>query len=311
MIDSFLVRAVVIPIYIIIVIFTVFLLWKNSAASDSLKNCGILLASLLPILIAILPYLNSQVQKNTYTYVLFYDSVKKSIITGNDINAYAGVTRSLIGDLKQDYLQAETPVDFMADKGADLIEKSIMTNLIFRFSQIWNPGDVEYGLPNMQAATYKSSNLPDIKISLEQIKQEFSQNPLIQQLNTKGGAQISLPTNSTLKVKREKRMIIIDNPQFSIEIQLTGSMSGRLQQGIPGVLEPDSTNPYRYYTVAFAVKVSMSSKKFNRYSPQMPEYQKFYDNICRVLSTMDWSTVNTKVEKSLLDKAVNKILETK
>jgi hypothetical protein len=43
----------------------------------------------------------------------------------------------------------------------------------------------------------------------------------------------------------------------------------------------------------------------------MPEYKRFYDNICRILSAMEWSVAHDKVEKSLLEKAVNKILETK
>jgi hypothetical protein len=310
MVDSTLVRVVIIPIYLVIVIFTVFLLWKNSAASDSLKNCGILVASLLPILIAVLPYLNSQGQKNTYTYVLFYDNVTKKIVsTGSSTNAYARVYRSLVADLKKEDLQAESHLAFMSERGQYIIEKSIITDLIFSFSQLWNYRYVEHTLPSWQAESHKTSDLPDIKIPVKKIKQEFSQNPLIEQLNTQVITQISLPANSTLN--RDKGAIKINNPQFSIEIQVPSSMAGPIHQNVPEIIEWDSKDPYRYYMIAFLVTVTMKSKAFHKYSPQMPEYQGFYDNICRVLSAKDWNIVQGKIEKSLLDKAINKILEPK
>jgi hypothetical protein len=61
----------------------VILLWRNTAAPDSLQNTGILIAGLLPALVAILPYLAVNKDSREFKYFLFFDeSAKKAIMTG-------------------------------------------------------------------------------------------------------------------------------------------------------------------------------------------------------------------------------------
>ena len=83
MYDTFVVRMALV-IYVLIAGFAVVILGKNSAAPDSMKNCGILLASILPVLIAVLPYLNSEKIEKHFTFALFYDAPNKNIIFGID-----------------------------------------------------------------------------------------------------------------------------------------------------------------------------------------------------------------------------------
>ena len=54
MFDSLGVR-IALGFYVIFAGIALFLLWRNSAASDALKNAGILLASILPVVIAVFP----------------------------------------------------------------------------------------------------------------------------------------------------------------------------------------------------------------------------------------------------------------
>ena len=56
-------------------LFTVILMWNNASATDAIKNAGIMCASLLPILIVVLPYLIPEKMSTQYTYALFYDSI--------------------------------------------------------------------------------------------------------------------------------------------------------------------------------------------------------------------------------------------
>jgi len=78
MYDTVIVRIALI-IYVVIAGSVVFLLGRNSAAPDSLKNVGILIASILPVLIAVLPYLNPEKIEKHFTFALFYDAKDKKI----------------------------------------------------------------------------------------------------------------------------------------------------------------------------------------------------------------------------------------
>ena len=68
MYDTVIVRIALI-FYVLFAGIAVFLLGRNSAAPDSLKNVGILIASILPVLIAVLPYLNPEKIEKHFTFV--------------------------------------------------------------------------------------------------------------------------------------------------------------------------------------------------------------------------------------------------
>ena len=55
-----------VAIYALFASIAIFLLWKNAAANNALQNSGILVASILPVLISILPYINPQEKSDRF-----------------------------------------------------------------------------------------------------------------------------------------------------------------------------------------------------------------------------------------------------
>jgi len=139
MYDTFIVRIALI-IYVLIAGFAVFLLGRNSAAPDSLKNVGILIASILPVLIAILPYLNPEKIEKHFTYVLFYDSKEGHIITGDKWNPYSSSYMHMFTNLSEvpGALKAKNFSELMEARGLDIIEKGIIEAFLMKFSTHWD-----------------------------------------------------------------------------------------------------------------------------------------------------------------------------
>lgn len=311
MLDSLLVRIIVI-VYLIVVLFTLLLLWKNSAAPDALKNGGILIASLLPVLIAVLPYLNRQIQKTNFSYNLFYDNTQMQLIPGEGHNSYVSAYIHAFSNLNSADFKGRTFEDFSGSKGFDLIEKGILSKLVWEFGNAWDIKKVSHSLPNAQATFFDSqTSLPSSTVTVEKVLEKFTKNHLLARSGVLVGKGLTLPGKSTLNTSssNDDRVIKICNPQFDISIRITQLMSGVLQQGIPGFITKDPKNENRYYSISFGVEITMTSGILSRYSPQMPAYQRFYENICAALNTMDWKEIEVKLEKSLLDKAVDKILQ--
>ncbi len=66
----------------------IFLLWRNAAAPDALRNAGIVVASILPVALLVLPYLSPETIEKRLTYVLLFDSESKQITVGQEPNNY-------------------------------------------------------------------------------------------------------------------------------------------------------------------------------------------------------------------------------
>ena len=86
MFESVLVK-IFVSIYIAFSGFALWLLWHNSAAPDALKNTGLLVASLLPVLIAVLPYIKEERMSRQFVFDLFYDTKEKRIIGGDKFSS--------------------------------------------------------------------------------------------------------------------------------------------------------------------------------------------------------------------------------
>lgn len=312
MFDTFVVRIALI-IYVLIAGFAVLILGRNSAAPDSMKNCGILLASILPVLIAVLPYLNSEKIEKHFTFALFYDATNKNIISGDILNAYSSSyihmftnTSEVVGALK-----AETLLDMMESKGLDLIEKGIVEALFMKFSIHWDIESRKFEGPVSSSESWDSSSkLKSNSLELAKIHEIFKHNPLIATAGVIVHPQICLPPGSKVRVEAmgKSRIIIISNPYVTIRINFYASSGTVAQQGVWGVFTPDPKNMNRYYAIEYKIDSTLFINRMKTYSPEMKHYQRWFENICDTLSRYDWSVIDKKIERNLNREAISKTL---
>ncbi len=313
MTESIIVR-VFLVIYALVAISAALLLWKNSAAPDALKNTGIIIASILPVLIAILPYLISEKQSKEFHYALFYDSAEKEIVEGDEFNAYASSYMHMFTNLSRipDVLKANNFADFMGNKGLDIIEKGILEILSLNFMRVWDIILSESVGPYYTSArSVKKSETKSTFITIGELRKIFSHNKLI---STEGILSVDafvLPPDTTItpSQKDNTRFIIIKNPIATIDIEIFSPSGGVAQQGIWGVLKPDPQNMNRYYSIEYLVKLTMRGSGFNRYSPSFVDYKGWFFNICNILSKYDWEKIDRQIERNEIRKAVSESLK--
>ncbi len=73
MISSINIVRIAVLIYLALGIYVSIALWRNPAAPNSLQNAGVLLAALLPALIAVLPLSTPSELKKEFNLVIFFD----------------------------------------------------------------------------------------------------------------------------------------------------------------------------------------------------------------------------------------------
>lgn len=312
MYDTFIVRIALI-IYVLIAGFAVFILGRNSAAPDSLKNVGILLASILPVLIAVLPYLNPERIEKHFTYVLFYDSKDGVIITGDKWNPYSSSYMHMFTNLSEvpESLKAKNFSELMDARGLDIIEKGIIEAFLMKFSTHWDIEAKKFEGPASVSESWGStSKFKTNPMPLAEVQRTFGYNPIIAKSGVLVGMNLNLPPDSKIicKSKDKSREIIFSNPYVNLQINFRASSGMVAQQGIWGVLKPDPQNMNRYYLVEYRVDAIMTIKRTKTYSPEMKSYRRWYENICDILSGCDWGVVDKKIEKSLQRDAISKAL---
>jgi hypothetical protein len=298
--------------YIVVASFALWLLWRNAAASDALKNTGILAATMLPILIAVLPYIIVKEKSYPYSFILFYDSKDKTLTTGSSWNSYQRLYLHMFTNLSgfPSAMVADNISDFAEKKGLDIIEKGIVEELMVRFTSNWDvvwresrgPDYISY---SGAKGTIEGSN----KISLEQIKKDFSHNSLISAPGILVGSSFCIPPNSTLTTSQpdKSRMITITTRYGTVSIAVRFSYFGVAQQGIWGVFKADPQNPNRYYTIQYQVLLTIQPKRFNQYPPEMESYSRWHENIKDVLQRYDWEYVDKQIEQREMRGAIQKI----
>jgi len=121
-------------LYVFFAAMSVFLLWRNAAAPDALKNTGIVVASILPVLVSILPYLIPAKDERHFVYVLFYDAKEKKVISGDLRGWYTARYLKMLPrpDIREAYM-ADDFRELIGPKGLDIIENGIIETLRFRF----------------------------------------------------------------------------------------------------------------------------------------------------------------------------------
>jgi len=300
--------------YIIFASVALFLLWRNSAAPDALKNAGILLASILPVIIVVYPYLKQERITHDFTFNLFYDAQEKQIVAGDDFNSYGANYIHMFTNLSMvpDALNAKDISEAMEVKGLNIIEKGIIETLLLKFMTHWDIETKKFEGPISKSESWgASSKLPSIKIELSKIQNLFKHNPFVATPNILVHPTMCIPQNTEIIIKNDEksRAIIFKNPYTTIEISIRFSSMGVAQHGVWGVLKIDPKNPNRYYVIEYRIVASQKINKTKVYAPEMGSYRRWFENICDMLQKFDWSTVNQQIEKSLTREAVSKILE--
>jgi len=302
--------------YGLLACFFIILLWRNASAPDALKNTGVVLASILPIALLVLPYLNSETIEKRYTYMLLFDSKRKTLIWGQEPNLYNSAYIPIFANLGglKDALTGNSWTEVMDKKGLDLIERGALEALQNRFSVSWDYASVsKFKGPSFRSEYYNfadtSSNKTDI--SLTELQRIFKHNRLVVQPGVDVFPNLVLPPNSNIQTKQtdNERTITISNPKLSVEIRITGQMGGPQQQGIWGVQPPDPEDMNRYTGMFYGVSVIGKIGSTWVYSPEMTTYRRWFDNISDVLSTYDWEKIDNDIHDYVFRKSMSKILD--
>lgn len=312
MFDSIVVK-IFVTIYIAFSSFALWLLWHNSAAPDALKNTGLLLASLLPVLIVVLPYIKEEKTSRHFVFDLFYDTQEKRIIGGDKFSSYDSNYMHMFTNLSlvPDALAAKDFSEVMDKKGLDIIEKGIIESLLSKFMMHWDIETRKFQGPigSSESASW-ASKLTSEAIQLSEIQNIFKHNPLISKQGVLVQPKLSMPPKSIIKIKNEDkaRAFIIENPYSSIEILIRPSMAGVAQQGIWGILASDPNNKDRFFAIEYKVVITFIQRRAKVYAPEMKSYKRWFENICDILQRFDWGTVDSQIESRLNREAVSKIL---
>jgi hypothetical protein len=313
MTESTLVRIAII-LYAAFALSALVLLWRNAAASDALKNAGILVAAILPVLIAVLPYIIVQEENYRFNFILLYDSKDKTLTTGDDWNPYASLYMHMFTNLSKASaaMIVDNLLDFEEKKGLDIIEKDIVEALILRFPSHWDVVWHEWRGPNYLAFSGGKGTIEASKqISLEEIRKAFSHNLLISTPGILVRPGFHIPPDSTLKATQpdKSRIIIIITPYSTASISVRFSSLAVAQHGVWGVLKADPQNPDRYYSIEYAVSLTIRPKRFKKYAPEMGSYSRWHENIRKALQVYDWESVDRQIDQSKMREAASKITD--
>jgi hypothetical protein len=300
-------------VYAILCILALILLWKNAAATDALKNAGILLASILPVLIVVLPYINYREVSYNYNYILIYDSKKKTLVTGDHWNVYESIYRDMFVNISKmpEAISEDNMDNYHRIKGLDIIEKGIVGALINRFISHWDVVWQENRGPGYVMSSAIVSTEDSTRLSLEQIRESFVHNRLISTPELTVYWPLCLPPKSTLKTSQPDghRIIRLSNDFSLVSIEIRSSGGIVAQQGVWGVLQPDPEDMNRFYALGYQVSLTIRTKRMKQYAPEMEAYSRWYENIRTVLSRFDWDFVVKEIEHESMKKAISKTLD--
>lgn len=310
------VKTALVVYYGVLACLFIFLLWRNASAPDALKNTGVVLASILPIALLVLPYLNSETIEKRYTYMLLFDSKRNTLIGGQEPNLYSSAYIPMftnLGGLK-DALTGNSWTEVMDKKGFDLIERGALEALQRKFSISWDYASVsKFKGPGFQSEqfTFTDTSSKNTEITLSQLQTIFKHNRLISHPGVDVFPKLILPPDSTIQTEQtdSERTIKISNPKLSVQIRITGQMGGAQQQGIWGVQSPDPDDMNRFIGMFYGVSVIGEIGSTWVYSPEMTAYRRYFDNLSDVLSTYDWEKIDHDIHDHVFRKSMSKILD--
>lgn len=297
-------------IYLIFGIFVFILLWRNSRATDSIQNAGILLAGLIPALIAVLSYLKPTITNDDFELVLFYNESSQSLIYTNLFDPYTTAYMDLFTNLNERHFSFNKTNEtnntwsiFHKNQGMDFIERLLLLKYIKKFHMHW---DIELNkkiVPTGMQITGKYKDTKSRKVSIREITKNLNHNPLLYQ----EWGSISIPSTEVphnikvqFKINPYSREYIIIKPgSFNLKINIIASTAAPAPSGVWGLVKPDEDLRILQYTV-------YTSFRYNKNTINGERYKHWYNNIKDELNSLDWGSINKEVESSLLRKMLEK-----
>lgn len=300
-------------VYLLLAMFSMYLLWNNASASDALRNTGIAVATILPLLVAVLSYLVPEKLERRFSYILFYDSKSHQITSGNPPNVYYITYTHMFSNLSQvpNATSAKSFTDIMGGQGLDILEKGVLEALCSKFFANWDIVERIFPAPTWKMMEYAPGGSSDKKvIELAGLQKLFNHNRLVAHPRVLGIPNLTLPPDSSLEVDASNimRAIKIRTPLIAVTIKITQGAGGVAQGGIWGVLPADPTDMNRYYAVQFPIQVSAELSRFKKYSPSMGNYRRWFENLSQTLSQYDWMEVDRTIQETLTRSSISKRL---
>lgn len=288
-------------------------LWRNPAAPNSLQTAGVLLAALLPALIAVLPLSTPTELKREYNLVIFFDEESKQVVQTHLFSPYltayfhlfAGLAPS---DLKSREIKDEEVPEgsgkqywptFHKEKGLDLIERLMLMTFVNENHMRW---DIEYQSHATPLGVSREGKFGEQKFTTINVaklspmlehNQLFRGKPIIH-----SWPSFTVPPGSKFSVQgdNQSRTISIDITHHdSLTISISPSSAGVAPSGVWGLLPPNkSLIALQYRTI---VKL--------KYRPHATDGQvlaRWFENTSAMVAKLDWATIDSELERTLMRK---------
>lgn len=304
---------VALGIYVICAVFAATLISKNAAAPDALKNSIIALASILPLAIAVLHYLDREHFASDFTFFLIHDGARKTLTMGDNQNLYDSAYMPMLTNMSNvaGSLNFDTWNELMGDRGIDIIEKGIiqtfLTSFVYQWDVVWSERPMPGG--GREATGISATNGPVMEIPLNELREIFDHNPLISTIGVLAGNNWTLPPNSVISIDRSdrSRTIRIENKFTQTTLAIVTKMGTVAPQGIWGIIKKNPHQSELAY-VTYSVTLTMIPKRWRRYAPEMAAYKRWFDSLSYLLRRFDWADLRGRIESDMARLAVEKQL---
>lgn len=300
-------------IYVLLGVFVVFSLWWNAAATDATQNTGIVLAGLLPALIAVLPYLEKKELKREFVLALFFDEATQKVVFGDVDGPYVRAYHSVFANLNDsdfrpvprldsegnEVAQNVSWPDFHSTIGWDLIERALLNKISTTFLGHW---DMEFLSPhNTPHGTQRMGKMgrgSNLKLPMSKIASRFNHNRLIRdRAETLAPPFLNLPPESEVRTSQDefrRDILIINRFAKPLRISTAPSSGGIAPRGVWGVLK--SSNGL--HILLYSVEIVLDLPRWSR-SPEAKPYVRWFDNIAESLAGLDWNAIDQEIERGL------------
>ncbi len=294
------------------------LIWANLGAADSARNIGILVASIIPVIIASSGSVKNETLSNTFSFLLMFDNKKGQLTTGNPINPYSSrYLRMLVNvDKVPDLLVSKDPFkEYLGEgrKGLNLIEYGVLSSLQERFHQTWDVALIKRSDANGTSTSWGvgQSGIPGTPVKLSQLRQMISDNPAATILDGFFSDTLWLPPKSQLEISnpaKNLRLIRIHSAKFETKITLAAAGGGIQQQGVWGILDPDPKEMNRYHGFSFPVAVETNISWRVLSSRERALYRKWHENVASILEQYDWALLANDGKEAMNRRVAIKVL---
>lgn len=288
---------------------SVFLLWRNSAAPDALRNAGLLVAGMLPIVLSSFPYLKQLSDQESFTYGLIYDRHEKSLTDGLTPNRYQHrylFMFSDVGKLPKEISGFSENELFFGNKGLNLLEKGIIEAMLKSFSYNWTSE------PGAQAGR---------TVTRDDLAGFFPDNPFITNKEVilfpdtfvlPPGTEVSVSGHWSKSDDKQpapfQRTIKLTNKFAVTTISIFPRGGGVQQQGVLGVVPKDPKDMNRYWMNNYVVTLNTEYSRWDTHSPEVKLIQQWHKNLASALRTFDMPEVEKDSREFLLEQVFTKVL---